>query len=145
MFSELKALVAFAEAGSMDRAARDLQLTPSALSRRIQRLEAELGAVLVDRHHKPPKLTSSGVEVLDQSRGILSSVGQLKATVSGTVSPEGAFRFGMSHALAQPEISNVIVEIGKRFPCIQPTIINDTSPQLITRLDRGDLDGALVV
>ncbi len=46
MFAELQALVALAEAGSMERAAINLYLTPSALTRRIQRLEVELGVVL---------------------------------------------------------------------------------------------------
>jgi DNA-binding transcriptional LysR family regulator len=46
VFEELKALVAIAETDSMERAANDLSLTPSALTPRIQRLEIELGAVL---------------------------------------------------------------------------------------------------
>ena len=50
MEAELKALVALAETGSMERAANDLYLTPSALTRRIQRLEIELEVVLLDRH-----------------------------------------------------------------------------------------------
>ena len=59
MFAELKALVALAETGSMERAASDLYLTPSAFTRRIQRLEDELGVVLLDRHFKPPKLNQA--------------------------------------------------------------------------------------
>lgn len=64
----------------MDRAAGKLYLTASAFSRRIQRQEKELGVTLVDRHYKPPKLTQAGLEVLQQSRTILSSLVQLKAS-----------------------------------------------------------------
>ncbi|MGO9842919.1 MAG: LysR family transcriptional regulator, partial [Candidatus Acidiferrales bacterium] len=87
MFAELKALVALAGTGSMERAANDLYLTPSAFTRRIQRLEDELGVVLLDRHFKPPKLTQAGFEVLDKSRAILSSLSELKASTSGNTAP----------------------------------------------------------
>jgi DNA-binding transcriptional LysR family regulator len=145
LFAELKALVALAETGSMERAANDLYLTPSALTRRIQRLEAELGVLLVDRHFKPPKLTQAGFEVLQKSRAILSSLSDLKISTSGNTPPIGPFRLGLSHALAQPDISKVIVGLGKQFPLLQPSISNDVSCQLLARLHVGELDGALVV
>lgn len=142
MFAELEALVAIAESGSMERAANDLRITSSALTRRIQRLEAELGVVVLDRHFKPTKLTQAGFEILEKSRAILLSLSNLKA--SGTT-PAGPFRLGLSHALARPEISTVILELGKQFPLLQPNICNDITSQLLTRLRLGELDGALVV
>ena len=145
MFAELKALVALAETGSMERAASDLYLTPAALTRRIQRLEVELGGVLLDRHFKPPKLTQAGFEVLEKSRAILSSLSELRASTGGSATPVGPFRLGLSHALAQPEISRVIIEMGKQFPMLQPSIGNDISTELLARLRMGELDGALVV
>jgi DNA-binding transcriptional LysR family regulator len=145
LFAELRALVALAETGSMERAANDLRLTPSALTRRIQRLEDELGVVLLDRHFKPPKLTQAGFDVLEKSRPILSSVSDLRASTSGNAGPAGPFRLGLSHALAQPEISKVIIELGKQFPLLQPCICSDISRQLLARLHAGELDGALVV
>jgi DNA-binding transcriptional LysR family regulator len=145
LFAELQALVALAETGSMERAANDLCLTPSALTRRIQRLELELDVVLLDRHFKPPKLTRAGFEVLEKSRAILTSLSDLKTSTSGTAIPVGPFRLGLSHALARPEISNVIIELGKQFPLLQPSIGNDVSCQLLDRLRLGELDGALVV
>jgi DNA-binding transcriptional LysR family regulator len=145
LFAELKALVVLAETGSMERAANDLYLTPSALTRRIQRLEVELGVVLLDRHFKPVKLTRAGIDVLAKSRAILSSLSDLKSSTSGNTPPVGPFRLGLSHALALPDMSKVIIEMGKQFPLLQPNICNDTSPQLLARLHLGELDGALVV
>jgi DNA-binding transcriptional LysR family regulator len=145
LFAELKALVALAETGSMERAAGDLYLTPSALTRRIQRLEEELGVVLLDRHFKPPKLTPAGFEVLEKSRAILSSLSDLKASTAGNTTPVGPFRLGISHAVAQPDISEVIIDLGRKFPLLQPSICNDISGQLLARLHLGELDGAIVV
>lgn len=129
----------------MERAARDLYLTPSALTRRIQRLEVELGVVLLDRHFKPLKLTRAGMDVVAKSRAILSSLSDLKSSTSGNTPPVGPFRLGLSHAIALPDMSKVIIEMGKQFPLLQPSICNDTSPELLARLHLGELDGALVV
>ena len=129
----------------MDRAANDLYLTPSALTRRIQRLEVELGVVLLDRHFKPPKLTQAGLDVLGKSRAILSSLGDLKASTSDPTIPVGPFRLGFSHALARPEISEFIIKLGKQFSLLQPSICSDISCQLLSRLHLGELDAALVV
>jgi DNA-binding transcriptional LysR family regulator len=145
LFAELKAFVALAETGSMDRAANDLYLTPSALTRRIQRLEVELGVVLLDRHFKPPKLTRAGFEVLEKSRAILSSLSDLKASTSAHTTPFGPFRLGLSLALARPEVSELIIKLGTQFPLLQPSICNDISCELLSRLHLGELDAALVV
>jgi DNA-binding transcriptional LysR family regulator len=145
LLAELKALVVLAENGSMERTARDLYLTPSALTRRIQRLEVELGVVLLDRHFKPLKLTRAGLDVVAKSRAILSSLSDLKSSTSGNTPPVGPFRLGLSHALAVPDMSKAIIEMGKQFPLLQPSICNDTSPELLARLHLGELDGALVV
>jgi len=72
-------------------------------------------------------------------------VSDLKATASGDVSPGGPFRLGLSHALAQPEISGVILELGRRFPHLRPALSNDTTPQLLSRLNLSELDAALIV
>ena len=47
MLDDLRALVEFAQAGSIVRAADRLFRTPSAITRQVQRLEAALGAELL--------------------------------------------------------------------------------------------------
>jgi Bacterial regulatory helix-turn-helix protein, lysR family len=58
LLEDLSALVEFAHAGSIAGAADRLFRTPSALTRQVQRLEAALGAELLDRSVKPPRLNS---------------------------------------------------------------------------------------
>src|SRR5437667_8524787 len=71
MLEDLRALVEFAHAGSIAGAADRLFRTPSAITRQLQRLEAELGAELLDRSTKPPRLNSLGSRVLQQAGGLL--------------------------------------------------------------------------
>jgi DNA-binding transcriptional LysR family regulator len=71
LLDDLRALVEFAQAGSIARAADRLFRTPSAITRQVQRLEAALGAELLDRSVKPPRLNSLGSRVLEQARDLL--------------------------------------------------------------------------
>ena len=71
MLDDLRALVEFAKAGSIAGAADRLFRTPSAITRQLQRLEAALGAELLDRSVKPPRLNSLGSKVLEQARDLL--------------------------------------------------------------------------
>src|SRR5215831_10851460 len=99
MFEDIHALVEFAQAGSIARAAGRLHRTPSAITRQMQRLEEQLGAQLLDRSVKPPRLTPLGLRIVEQSRDVLKRVDDLKA-IATNAEPSGLFRIGMSQALA---------------------------------------------
>src|SRR5689334_19942488 len=102
MLDEIRTFVVLAETGSLQRAAERLFLTPSAVTRQIQRLEATLKTSLLDRRVKPGRITREGRAVLDGGRHMLRIMDDLKATASKDAEPSGAFRIGLSHALAQP-------------------------------------------
>ena len=65
MLDEMRTFVVLAESGSLQRAAERLFLTPSAVTRQIQRLEAALKTPLLDRRVKPGRITREGRAVLD--------------------------------------------------------------------------------
>ena len=89
MLDDLNALVEFAQAGSIARAADRLFRTPSAITRQLQRLEAELGAELLDRSTKPPHLNSLGSRVLERARDMLQRTEALKSLASCDAEPHG--------------------------------------------------------
>jgi len=78
VLDDLRALVEFAHAGSIAGAADRLFRTPSAITRQVQRLEAALGAELLDRSVKPPRLNSLGARVLEQARDLLQRTEKVK-------------------------------------------------------------------
>jgi len=82
LLEDLRALVEFAHAGSIAGAADRLFRTPSAITRQVQRLEAALGAELLDRSVKPPRLNSLGSKVLEQARDLLQRTEALKSLTS---------------------------------------------------------------
>src|SRR5882762_7873645 len=101
MLEDLRALVEFAHAGSIAGAADRLFRTPSAITRQVQRLEAALGAELLDRSVKPPRLNSLGSRGLEQARDLLQRTEALKSLTSSDAEPHGLLRIGLAHALAE--------------------------------------------
>jgi DNA-binding MarR family transcriptional regulator len=91
--ADLKAFVAVAETGSVNRAALRLNLTQPAITRRVQNFEAALGGkALLDRSSKPPTLTPAGRQVLEYCRRVLAAVGELERTTLETGEPAGELR-----------------------------------------------------
>src|ERR1700760_4180666 len=96
LLDDLRALVEFAQAGSITGAADRLFRTPSAVTRQLQRLEAALGAQLLDRSVKPPRLNSLGSRVLEQARDLMRRVEALKSLASRDAEPHGLLRVGLA-------------------------------------------------
>ena len=81
-FDGIQAFVLVAELGGFSKAATQLHLTQTALTRRIQKLEAYLSVRLLDRTTRSVQLTTVGREFLPQARRLVSeatfAVGRLK-------------------------------------------------------------------
>jgi DNA-binding transcriptional LysR family regulator len=142
MFEDIHALVEFAEAGSIARAASRLHRTASAITRQLQRLEAELGAQLLDRSVKPPRLTPLGIRVVEQSREVLKRVDDLKALAAKDAEPSGLFRIGVAHPLADGALVEPVQALTKRFPKLRLQLLSDAG--LIAQIRAGQLDLAVV-
>ena len=141
MLEDLRALVEFADAGSIAGAASRLFRTPSAITRQVQRLEAALGAKLLDRSVKPPRLNSLGSRVLEQARDLLQRTEALKSLTSSAAEPHGLLRIGISYALAEGALIEPIRALTEKYPKIRVQL---SSEQLIQRLLAGELDVAAV-
>lgn len=75
-FDGVQAFVAVAEHGGFGRAARELHLTQTALSRRIQKLEAWLGLKLLERSTRRVELTVVGREFLPRAQALVRDMTQ---------------------------------------------------------------------
>lgn len=142
MLEDIHALIEFAEAGSIARAASRLHRTASAITRQMQRLEAELGAELLDRSVKPPRLTPLGIRIVEQSREVLKRVDELKAIAARDAEPSGLFRIGVAHPLADGALVEPVQALTRRFPKLKLQLLSDVG--LVGKLRAGELDLAVV-
>lgn len=79
----VRTFVTIAETGSFIEAARRLNLAQSTVSLQLQRLENDLGTMLVRRSHSRCDLTSRGQTVLPYARALLQSAKQLSLAAKG--------------------------------------------------------------
>ncbi|HEX4632113.1 MAG TPA: LysR family transcriptional regulator [Chthoniobacterales bacterium] len=145
MFDDLRALIEFAQAGSIAGAAGRLFRTPSAITRQVQRLEAALGAELLDRSVKPPRLNSLGSRVLEQARDLLQRTEALKSLASSDAEPHGLLRIGLAHPLAEGTLIEPIQALTEKYPNVRLRLLSDLTAELFNRLLAGELDVAAVL
>jgi len=141
---DIKAFIAFAETGSINRAALRLGLTQPATTRRIQNFEALMvGASLLDRRVKPAVLTPAGRRVLAHCQRVLKAVAELEACGASHSNPTGQFRIGLSPGLAEIVLSTTLDGLRERFPDLQLRVTSEWTSQLIRKVADCDLDCAI--
>lgn len=145
MLEDLRALVEFAQAGSIAGAAERLFRTPSAITRQLQRLEAALGAELLDRSVKPPRLNALGSRVLEEGRDLLRRQEALRCLASHDAEPHGRLRIGLTHPLAVGTLVEPIRALTEKYPKVRLQLLSEFNGGLYSRLLAGELDVAAVV
>src|ERR1700684_2430697 len=76
-FEALRYLLVSAEVGTLSRAARTLGIETASLSRRVHRIEDELGVTLFERGHDGIRLTAGGSAVMVHVRRMLADLNAL--------------------------------------------------------------------
>ena len=80
---QLEQLVAIADRGSLSAAARELHLSQPALTRSMQRLEAEFGVELFTHEKNRVTLNEAGLLAVEQARGVLGAAEGMKSRMHG--------------------------------------------------------------
>jgi DNA-binding transcriptional LysR family regulator len=138
---DLKAFVTVAELGSFVRTAQALNLSQPALSRRIQKLEASLGAPLLERSTRHVKLTMVGRDFLPKVRRF---VDELEASVLG-IGDLGARSSGLVSIAAVPSavfyfLPQAIARFSERYPRIRIRILDIGANEGLEAVARGEAD-----
>ena len=87
----LKAFIATAKHGSFSKAAEELNIAQSAVSRQIKLLEESIEDALILRSSKQITLTPKGNEIFETATGFLSSIDDIL-----TVDSERKIRIGVA-------------------------------------------------
>lgn len=140
--NEMRAFVALAETGSVNRAARRLNLTQPATTRRIQGFEASLGQSLLDRSSKPSMLTAAGRRALEHCRTVLAAVTALEddAVQDG---PGGELRLGVANGVADIVLAGPLDALRGRYPRLRLAVSSDWTGAMIGQIAEGRLDAAI--
>lgn len=114
---ELAAFVRAVDSGSFSTAARQLGLTPSAVSKVISRLEARLGVRLLHRTTRRLSLTAEGDHFFQRARVILKEIEEAELeAASARLSPRGVLRLHCGTAMGLHQLTPVLPEFCRRYP-----------------------------
>jgi DNA-binding transcriptional LysR family regulator len=106
-------------AGSIRGAAERLNLTPSAMNRRIQDLEAEIGTPLFERWARGVKLTAAGEMFVKYARSQIAEAGRLRSQVEDLRGlRRGPVQIACSQALAFDFMAAQIAVFRARHPTV---------------------------
>lgn len=140
----LRTFHAIVRFGQFLAAASFLNKSPSAVSLHVRRLEALAGGRLLERDNQTVSLTPLGRRFALQSAELLRLHDRLLAGFTAPVA-SGRVRLGISEEYAGAVLGCTLPHLTADFPYIELEVETGASGRLNTRLQRGQLDMALLV
>lgn len=115
--NELQLVVELVRAGGMSAAARELGVTPAAVSKRLAQIEARLGVRLVNRSTRRLSLTAEGEVYLENARRILGEIEDLDQLIASRQdSPRGLLKINAPLGFGRSYIAPAIAEFARKYP-----------------------------
>ncbi|PWC31789.1 hydrogen peroxide-inducible genes activator [Azospirillum sp. TSO22-1] len=142
---QLRYLVAVVDRCHFSRAAEACLVTQSTLSAGIQELEELLGAPLLERTRRSVIPTPLGREVAERARALLKDAEDLVDIARAAEDPmAGPLHLGVIPTIGPFMIPRVMPALRAAFPELKLYLREDQTARLITRLESGELDCALL-
>ena len=140
---QLSTLVAIADHGTFSAAARSLFTVQSNVSAHINRLEKELGVLLVDRAHGG--LTEDGARVVERARRVLNEIDDIVADMASRHEDvSGQTRLGVIGTTARWLIPQMLGRLGQDHPGVRAVIQEGATSALVPNVLSGQLNAAIV-
>ncbi|MBX9462177.1 MAG: LysR family transcriptional regulator [Aquamicrobium sp.] len=113
---DLRTFVEVADAGGVSAAARRLGVSKSIVSRRLFRLEAELGAQLLARTTRGAALTEAGAAFRDHAARVAAEIDAAREIIQPTGDLAGRLRVAMPLTFGPTHLAPVLAELARRHP-----------------------------
>ena len=134
----LRSFLAVAEQGGVTRASQVLNLTQSAVSMQLKRLEEVLGITLMDRANRRIALTPAGEQLLTYARRIVDLNDEAVARLSDELF-EGEIVLGVPHDIVYPVMPRVLKTFNAVYPRMNVILKSSSTVKLKESLGRGDV------
>lgn len=135
----LRAFVTVAETRSVTRSAGQLNLTQSAVSMQLKRLEEALDQTLFDRSGRGMALTAQGEQLLGYGRRILALNDEAWGRLTHPAF-EGEIDFGVPHDIIYPHVPGILKGFAAQYPRVKVQLHSLYTSVLKEKLARGEMD-----
>ena len=127
--SDLRFLTALSAAPSLAAAARNLNVTPPAVSQRLALLEDRLHLRLVERGRGHIRLTAEGAHLVYRAKGILGDMESLSDEMSALANRiEGPLHVIAPFGFGRLRVAPVLARFGHENPELRPTLSLSEDP-----------------
>lgn len=140
---QLQTFIAIVDSGSFTKAADRVFKTQSAVSMQMRRLEERIGKQLFIKDGRGNRLTVEGEKLLNYARRIIRLNNEAIAAFDDN-RLEGTLRIGTPDDYADRYMPEIIGRFAKTHPNVELYIVCEPSVDLAERIQRGELDIALV-
>lgn len=141
----LTAFTTVAEEQSFSIAAEQLNLTQSAISKRIALLEQQLGALLFDRAGRTVHLTETGNTLLPRAKSILELVEDTERLITQQHDKvDGDLKIITSHHIGLHRLPPFLKTYTEKFPDVRVQLQFMDSEKAIQAIAHGDYELALI-
>lgn len=123
---ELEAVLAVARLGGFRAAARELEMSPSALSHAVAALEERLGVRLFNRTTRSVSLSSAGEQFVKEVAPALAAIrGAMEGVNEHSAQPSGRLRLNTSLGAARMILAPLVLEYMRRYPQVQVELVTE--------------------
>ena len=115
--TDLVIFVSVVKAGSLSAAGRELGFSSAVVSKRLQRLEEQLGVRLLTRSTRKLCVTEEGIRYHDYCVRVLAELDEAETLItSGQDQPKGTLRVTVPAAFGRLHIAPLVPEFLRRYP-----------------------------
>ena len=141
LFRQIEYFQAIIETGNFYQAAEKCNVSQSAISQQIKKLEQELGVKLLDRHNRTFSLTPAGEHFYRKSLILVSDIEQIKRETKRIADNDHAtLRIGYYKGYHGNELSEAVAEFSSKYPTVEVSIIVGSHEELYKALENDKVD-----
>jgi DNA-binding transcriptional LysR family regulator len=135
----LRALVTIADFGGVTRAAGVLNLTQSAVSMQVRRLEEALGQPLLDRTGRGVTPNATGEHLIAQARRILALNDEIVARLTAP-DAAGDITVHVPHDMVYPHVPRILRHFAGLWPRMRVSLVVENTHRALKALEAGETD-----
>lgn len=141
LLRQIEYFQAVVEEGNFYLAAEKCNISQSAISQQIKKLEDEIGVKLLDRHNRTFTLTEAGEHFYRKSVIIMSDIEQLiLETKRINSNSDATIRIGYYKGYSGDELTKAISDFSQKYPTVKVEISSGSHEQLYNAMENNTVD-----
>lgn len=142
LIRSLRSYLALHRYGTIVAAAEKVHLSQAAVSVQLKNMEDELGVALFVRTKRSLEFTSAGHQLVPLAEKMISLYEEMKALEGGPIG--GFLSLGVINSALGGVLPQLLKEMTLKNPSLEVKIVAGISGELVTQINRGTLDMAIV-